>query len=401
MREVAVWVQMDTVVEFDFIYAPVENENDQRVKHFKSGKQNAYILHLIADDLDIETTYSYKLIIGSKVLAKGKFSTQKLWQHRSDPPNFSFLIGSCTYVNESAYDRPGEPYGKGMSIFSAMNQKGAEGMLWLGDNIYLREADLDSKTGIYHRYTHYKSQKELQDFWGSVHHYAIWDDHDYGPNDGNRSFVNKDITLQAFKDFWANPNYGLDGKENCTSGMFSYNDIDFFLLDNRSFRSPNERKSGKREILGDSQINWLIDALVSSKASFKVVAVGGQFLSPAAVYENHATFPEEREKILRLIDQEQIQNIIFLSGDRHKTELTKLETENGVVIYDFTSSPLTSTSYNTIEEGNNLRVEGSHYAKQNFGMLEFTGGLKERKVILKTFDQEGKLVWEKTIEAKD
>lgn len=397
MKEVAVWVQTDGEQLIEFLYFPKNTPEKKSRQTYESTAENAYTLHLIAHNLEVGTTYSYQIKSNSTLLSEGEFTTQTLWKHRSDAPDFSFLIGSCTYSNESEYDRPGAPYGKSLDIFKAMNIKEAEAMLWLGDNIYLREADWDTKSGIHHRYTHYKSQPALQDFWKNFHHYAILDDHDYGPNDADRSFINKGLTLQAFKDFWANPNYGFNQNENCITGMFSYNDLDFFLLDNRSFRSPNDRKTGERQILGDAQIQWLIDALVSSKARFKIVAIGGQVLSPAAVFENYATFPKEREKLLKLIEEEEIKNVIFLSGDRHKTELTQYKNEKGIVLYDFTSSPLTATSYNTIDEGNTLRVEGTHFAKQNFGMLSMMGAFNERRLVLRTFDAKGQLVWEKEI----
>jgi len=401
LREVAVWIQTDSSMELLFRYQAVENEGQWTVKVQTSRDEHANTLTFVASGLEVGTAYNYQFLNKEgSVLAEGEFSSQELWQYRKDPPNFSFLIGSCTYVNDPKYDRPGEPYGQGLEAFSAMLKKDAEAMLWLGDNIYLRPADWESKTGVQYRYTHYKSQPILQEFWKKFHHYAIWDDHDFGPNDANRSFINKDITLEAFKDFWANPNYGFNSRNDCITGMFSYNDADFFLLDNRSFRSPNDRRSGDRSILGDEQVEWLIDALVSSKAKFKIVAVGGQLLNPAALYENHSTFAAEREKILRLIEQEQIENVVFLSGDRHKTELTKWESESGLIIYDFTSSPISSTSYNSIDEGNYLRVEGTHFGKQNFGMLSFEGSWKERKLLLQTFDQDGKLIWSHEIEAK-
>tara|TARA_R100001015_G_C4634552_1_gene201263 strand:+ start:870 stop:2093 length:1224 start_codon:yes stop_codon:yes gene_type:complete len=401
LREVAVWVQMDSSMEVRFTYHPKGDAANFQSKSQISNPEKANTLTFIASGLDVGSTYEYKLVDANyKLLDKGEFSTQEQWQYRKDPPNFSFLIGSCTYVNDTAYDRPGEPYGKGLEIFSAMLEKDAEAMLWLGDNIYLRPADWDSRSGIYYRYSHYKSQPALQEFWKNFHHYAIWDDHDYGPNDANRSFVNKDITLEAFKDFWANPNYGLNSNAEGITGMFSYNDVDFFLLDNRSFRTPNERESGERFILGDEQIAWLIDALVSSKARFKIVAVGGQLLNTAALYENHSTFAEERQKIIELIEEEQIKNVVFLSGDRHKTELSKYVGENDFTIYDFTSSPLSSTSYNSIEEPNTLRVEGTHYGEQNFGMLTFEGSWKERVLVLQTFDKNGELIWTHKIKAK-
>lgn len=400
-REVAVWVQTDSAMEVALYYHAVGQAKNPLKKVMTAKAEHANTLTFVADRLEVGTDYQYQLKnVDGELLAKGEFSTQELWQYRQNPPNFSFLIGSCTYVNDPKYDRPGEPYGKSLEIFSAMLEKDAEAMLWLGDNIYLRPADWESRTGIYYRYTHFKSQAILQEFWKKYHHYALWDDHDYGPNDADRSFVNKALTLEAFKDFWANPNYGFYNKADCITGMFSYNDVDFFLLDNRSFRSPNDRKTGEREILGEEQLQWLIDALVSSRARFKIVAIGGQLLNPAAVYENHATFAAEREKILRLLEQEHIENVVFLSGDRHKTELTRWEGKSGLEIHDFTSSPLSSTSYNSIDEGNHLRVEGTHYSKQNFGMLKLEGSRKERKLILQTYDQKGKLVWSHEIKAK-
>ena len=75
----------------------------------------------------------------------------------------------------------------------------------------------------------------------------------YGPNDADRSYPLKDITLQAFKDFWANPSYGINNQPGTTS-MFQFYDIDFFLLDNRYYRTNVNRTTGERFILGDSQI---------------------------------------------------------------------------------------------------------------------------------------------------
>src|SRR5690606_34340514 len=180
----------------------------------------------------------------------------------------------CTYINDEPYDRPGKPYGGGYEIFNAMYQEKPDMMMWLGDNVYLREVDWNSKTGIYYRYTHTRSLPELQPLLASTHHYAIWDDHDYGPNDADRSFWGKDMTLKAFKDFWANPNYGVGGTEGIT-GTFFWEDCQFFLLDDRWYRSPMPGK----EYFGQTQLNWLVDALRSSKATFKFICTGGQILN--------------------------------------------------------------------------------------------------------------------------
>ncbi len=88
--------------------------------------------------------------------------TKSLWKWRTDAPDFSFLAGSCSYINEPEYDRPGRPYGGDFETFNSMAREEAKFMVWLGDNAYLREADWDSKFGIQHRFTHSRSLVELQ-----------------------------------------------------------------------------------------------------------------------------------------------------------------------------------------------------------------------------------------------
>jgi alkaline phosphatase D len=70
-----------------------------------------------------------------------QFRTPPLWQWRTDPPDFTLLTGSCAYINEEAYDRPGKPYGDGYSIFETMAQMRPDLTLWMGDNLYFHEAD--------------------------------------------------------------------------------------------------------------------------------------------------------------------------------------------------------------------------------------------------------------------
>jgi alkaline phosphatase D len=154
-------------------------------------------------------------------------------------------------------------------------------------------------------------------------------------------------------------------------------------------------------ILGAAQIDWLIRALKSSQATFKVVAVGGQFLNDAAVFENYATVPQERQAILDRIDAEGIRNVIFLTGDRHFSELSHLVLPSGLSVYDLTVSPLTSGAYATPQETNNLQVLGTRVTERNYGVLRFTGPRKERKLTMAIHASDGRLLWERTIQAQE
>lgn len=359
--------------------------------------EHAFTAHLVAGELTPGTTYQYEIWVNGKVV-KGNheqsFKTPAVWRYRGDAPDFDFVAGSCFYINEEAFDRPGKPYGGDYKILQAIHKDQPDFMVWLGDNAYLRDADWDSRSGVYHRYSHSRAVKELQPLIANTPQYAIWDDHDYGPNDSDRSYYGKEWTRAAFQDFWANPVYGAGDTEGIT-GAFSHSDADFFLMDNRWYRSP---QSPSGEILGEKQLNWLIESLRYSNATFKFVCIGGQTLSDARVFENYAIYVSERQKLLNAIDQYAIKGVIFLTGDRHHSELTSWTSPSGIKVYDITSSALTSSTSAHPEEPNTGRVEGSMVGVRNYAQIKISGAKDNRKLSLSFKDLDGKIIYTNTIE---
>lgn len=399
MKEVMLWVQTTDSADVRIEYW--SGANRKSTASYSTKKSEGFTAHLLADEVEPGKTYNYALFINEKQVDLPytlKFKTQSLWQYRSDPPSFRFATGSCSYVNDAAEDRPGTGYGGDHYIYRSIAEKDPDFMMWLGDNLYFREPDFYSWTGMMHRYTNARSEENLQRLLGSVHHYATWDDHDFGPNDSDRSYSKKEKTTQAFKLFWANNGYGVTGNGGIT-GFFKWADCDFFLLDNRTFRSPNDRKTGERTMLGKDQFEWLIDALVASSAPFKFVCVGGQVVNDAKVWETYANlFPEERQEILDAIVTEQVPGVIFLTGDRHHTELSMYQPDGAnFPIYDLTVSPLTSKAYPIKDEQNSYRVSGTGYNERNFAVLDVAGANKARTVKITVFDAFGTEKWSKTI----
>lgn len=401
MMEVMLWAQTKGPAQVHFVYINQDDKSDRhQTETYLTQKTEGYTAHLVADEVEPGQKYTYKLFINDREVKRPypcEFQSQELWQWRTDPPNFRIALGSCVFVNETKYDRPTKmgkpPYGGGYEIFEQLHAAKPDMMLWLGDNTYLREVDWHSKTGIYHRYTHTRSLPEMQAFLASTHHYAIWDDHDYGPNNSDRRFRDKEIATQAFKDFWGNQSYGVDGQGGITS-RFIWADMEFFVLDNRYFRTPNDMKTGEKILLGQAQIDWLIESLISSPAPFKFVCVGGQVLNDVAKYENHINLaPKEREQILNRIGDEKIKNVIFLTGDRHHSELSETTTK-GIKVYDLTVSPLTSGAYNAEAEPNGLRVKGSQIGERNYGIIDVSGPRKARKLTISLHDVKGKKLWD-------
>ncbi len=407
MREVMLWVQTNQAATVHFEYWEKGKPTQKsKTEPYTTKTNEGFTARIAIALLEPSKKYEYALHINGKKVERPyplEFQTQELWQYRKDPPAIKFVFGSCNFVNDSIYDRPGTPYGSNHHIFKTIAAQKPDFMLWGGDNTYLREADYDSRAGVLYRYTHTRSLPEVQPLLGSTHHYATWDDHDFGPNDGDRSYVMKDMTTEIFKMFWANPNYGepTGGKGIC--GRFQWGDIEFFLMDDRYFKSPNDRNNTQRVLLGDAQIEWLADALTESKATFKFIVCGVQVINSAAIFENYATYPEEKQKLISRIRESKARGVFFLTGDRHHTVLSALQ-EHGkqYPLYDLTSSSLTAGVYSpNADEKNQHEVPNTLVLENNFSVLEVTGATKERVLKITVINHKGEVKWSKEIAAKE
>lgn len=401
-REVLIWVQTKEPAEVKIGYY-ADGEKERFTKSVLTTDAGDHIAKLFPQEVNYGLKYTYKLYINDQYVPRSyplEFTTQALWRWRGDAPDFSFAIGSCSYISQEKDDRPGRPYGAGYEIFNTILDKDPDFMLWLGDNIYLRDPDFLTETGIRYRNRHSRAVAELQPLLGSVHHYAIWDDHDYGPNDSDRSYVNKHHAEKAFNDYWGNLNTNATGQGGITS-HFAWNDVEFFMMDDRYFRAPNRSLKTNKDYLGEEQIRWLIDALTASSATFKIVCIGGQVISDAAVYENYATYPEERKRLLESIHQEKIEGVIFMSGDRHHTEISKMERPDAYPLIDITCSPLTSGTHKPKDENNSNQIKDKTYYDRNFGIVQVKGSYKNRELKLSIFNTAGDKAWDYTIRATD
>lgn len=364
--------------------------------------------------LAMNTTYSYLIFLDGKqttATEKQQFTTRNLWEWRSPAPDFSFLLGSCHYSNDSAFDRPGRPYGRGNQIISRMVSDTADFNIWAGDNIYLREVDWSSETGIYYRYHHFRKDINIQRLLHVRPNFATWDDHDFGPNNSNRVFPFKEAALEAFTTNWGNPTFGMPGVPG-VFGEFEWSDCDFFLLDNRYYRSPEEYADSvdgdwnpDKAYLGKDQLQWLKDALSNSRAAFKFIISGSQVINLTGGGECFCNYQEEWQELMRFIRDNDVRGVVFLSGDRHMAEVLKLEQEGMYPLYEFTASPISAGPYEAIaerEEYNNpMREEGTLYPALNYMRFSVSGERGKRLLTVELKNQQGETVWTRTLNQED
>ena len=400
MKEVLVWVQTEKPANVSINYWEKGDKTIHKTDPVATEKATAYIARIIADEVTMGKKYEYEVLLNGKKVAIDyplEFQTQELWQYRKDPPAFSFLFGTCNYVNEEGTDRPGRPYGGADEVYASMYAKKADFMLWGGDNFYYREPDY-TRTGMIHRNDHARAVKSIQPLLGSVHQYAIWDDHDYGPNDADRSFPMKYTSLEMFKMYWGNPKFAFPNEG--ITGKFQWADVEFFLMDDRWNKAPNELNDPNKDYWGAKQMTWLLDQLSTSRASFKIIVNGGQVISPAKVFENMANYEAERTYLLKELKNRKISGVLFFTGDRHISDLNKLEREGTYPLYDLTVSPMTAGKADAVKlDYNETLVPGTLVQERAFSKIEVTGPLKDRTLTITLFNVKGEVLWTKELKS--
>ena len=394
--EAAVWLEVEkgtkkVTVE---ITGPGKAKDLQVIRPKESGF--TYIpITVPLRDLEMDSDYSISIRVDSVPTKSLKFHTKKIWEYRSDPQEFSFLLGSCSYINDPDHDRPGNPYGQGQLIYQTMAGMPSDFMIWGGDNFYYRHHDCTSESGMRYRWHQWRSQDSLQDLFASRPHYATWDDHDFGPNNAGRTFKFKELALQLFQEYWPAPKYGISGTPGVFQ-QFKWEDCEFWMLDDRYHRAHYKLNDSTSTLVGKEQLAWFKESLLYSRAPFKFVVVGSEVLNPIGQHEGWHEYPEELQEVLDFIVEKDIRNVFFLTGDRHFTQINELDTAD-VRIVDVTCSPMGSRPYSTVgeREGDNpRRKDGTLITVNNFMKFTVSGTRKERVLTIECFDKNGELLFD-------
>lgn len=247
--------------------------------------------------------------------------------------------------------------------------------VWLGDNIYGDSENMDTLKA---KYDKQKSDPEYQKLRQVASIIGVWDDHDYGVNDGGKEYPMKKASQQLMLDFMDVDQQSPLRKQEGAYSVHTYGDkghrVKVILLDGRYFRDPL-KKAGKDNVpdpsgdmLGETQWRWLEKQLEQSDADVHIIGCGIQFLAEDHPYEKWANFPTARKRLLDLLSRTKPKGTLLISGDRHIAEVSKINVPGlGYTLYDITSSGLTHVS-KPHEEPNQHR-EGNMVAQLNYGLI--------------------------------
>ena len=270
--------------------------------------------------------------------------------------------------------------------------------IFLGDNIYGDTKNMDT---LQLKYNMLAAKPSFQNLKQHVPIIATWDDHDFGWNDAGRHYPFKKESKEIFLNFFDEP--ATSARRNregiYTAYMFETRGkkLQIIVLDNRTFRDDLKKYNGEFKdderyfypldyapyqnadstLLGAAQWAWLENELMKP-ADLRLVCSGSQFGIEYNGYEAWANFPHEQKRFLDLVKKTKANGVLFLTGDVHYGEISKLEEPGMYPIYDFTSSGLSSTWH--FATPNKNRIEGP-IMDNHFGLL--TINWKKRNPVIK------------------
>lgn len=251
--------------------------------------------------------------------------------------------------------------------------------VWLGDIIY---ADTSNMKALAAHYKRLKTNPEYKKLRAKAQIIGVYDDHDFGINDGCKTYPMKKGAKKCLMDFLDVPLNSPVRKQEGAYQAYTFGKgaqrIKIIILDTRYFRdtlAPDPTKQKRYipnvngDMLGEAQWKWLENELKNSQANLNILCSSVQVIADDHGYEKWGNFPSARKRLLQLITKTKPKNLLILSGDRHMTEVSKMEIQGlPYPLYDFTSSGLTHIrSGNT--EPNKFRV-GEMIVKKNFGILK-------------------------------
>jgi alkaline phosphatase D len=270
------------------------------------------------------------------------------------------------------------------AIFDGILKQDSAVFVFIGDNIYGDTTDMELLKRKWGKLEAVEGFRQLRD---STTLLATWDDHDYGVNDGGKSYAKREESEAIFLDFFKDPQDSPRRQREGVYGSYVFGPAgqrcQIILLDTRYFRDELPHTKAKKKkgtvgwyeptedrsktLLGEAQWAWL-EAQLQVPADIRILASSIQVLAQDKGMENWGNVPHEQARLFELIKKHKAHHTFAISGDVHFSELSQRDID-GYSFYDFTSSGMSHTSKGWANCVNPYRV-GKAIWEHNAGLIE-------------------------------
>ena len=392
---VKVWVRTATETPVRVVASP-SNDFSETIQSqpVLSRSDRDFTAEVTLNGLQPNTRYHYKVLLGPDQKAardiQHSFGT---YPAEKKSHTFSIAFGGCAgYV----------PHNE--RIWDTIDSVEPLAFLTLGDNVYIDDPESPDQA----RYLYYQrqSRSEFQRLTGGSPVYSIWDDHDFAMDDswgGPKVDIPywKPMVWEIFTQNWVNPAYESG---NQPGGWYDFmiGDIHFIMLDTRYYREDAGRFDDQRKLgasmLGPKQLAWLKETLKQSTATFTVLVSSVPWHVDAKgegrnKVDGWAGYLKEREQIFSWINEAELEGVLLLSSDRHRSDAWMTERDDSYNLYEFASGQFTNQHTHDVLKGSLF----GYNEKPSFGLLRFNTQLDDPSVTYQIIDIDGQLQEEITI----
>jgi len=234
-------------------------------------------------------------------------------------------FGSCDRLNPTGVDRTLT----NQAFWDLISARNPQVFMPLGDNIYADYGD---------RYSDLAGVKGFRDLVARTTVMPIWDDHDFGMNDGNGDFAQKATFKQMFLDFWGMLGAPLSAARRQRAANYDSailgpkgKEVQFIMLDNRYDRVVGGA------MLGEDQWTWL-EGELKKPARLRIIESGSAVFTAPVTPESWSGHLAERQRLINVIGDTMATGVITVSGDKHYSDVSRAPGVTKYPLYDFVSS---------------------------------------------------------------
>ncbi len=287
------------------------------------------------EKLQPQSIYGYRIKINGTLPSPEIFGEFKTLPKDGAPSKLRFAMGTDLHF----------PWFSGSPILDSMAAQKPDFAFFIGDNVVVDQAlesPYPNKSQADYEALYQKSWQDpaFQKLRRNTGTFMEWDDHDIFNDWSSQTDIPYPYARAAYNEYVnsANPDTRTPGGTNY---LVKAGDVEFYLLDTRTFRSNNMLPDGpNKTMLGKLQKEDVENWLETSHAKFKFLISSvwwNDFSRHAATGEPWASFKTERDEIFNFISSKKIAGVVLISGDEHSTAISKLSPSG---LYELTPGPL-------------------------------------------------------------